>query len=119
MSGTPTGNSDCGAAGGYIGCGVVSDSATSYGSAFNANGGGVYATLWTSAGVKVWYFAARNVPGDIKSGNPNPAGWGQPQANYGNGGCTFDDHFQNMNIVSRSILPGGIGGRANRTGADV
>ncbi|KAF2503039.1 mixed-linked glucanase precursor [Lophium mytilinum] len=97
MSGTPTGNADCGASGGYTGCGVVSGSATSYGTAFDANGGGVYATLWTSSGIEVWYFPANSVPGDIKSGTPNPAGWGQPIANYA--GCNFDAQFQNMNII--------------------
>jgi hypothetical protein len=98
QTGTPTGNADCGAGGGYTGCGVVSGSTTSYGTAFDANGGGVYATLWTSSAIKVWYFPANGIPSDIKSGTPNPAGWGTPIANYA--GCDFDAHFQNMNIVS-------------------
>src|SRR5690242_7334390 len=49
-------NADCGAGGGFNGCGVESTHPTSYGTAFNANGGGMYATLWTNAGIKVWYF---------------------------------------------------------------
>jgi len=103
-SGGQTGNkvseSDCGAGGGFNGCGVQSTSATSYGTAFNANGGGVYATLWTSSGIKVWYFAARDVPSNIKNGNPDPNSWGAPQANFA--GCNFDSKFSNMNIVSSS-----------------
>ncbi|KAH7402537.1 endo-1,3(4)-beta-glucanase-like protein [Pyrenochaeta sp. MPI-SDFR-AT-0127] len=90
-------NADCGAGGGYNGCGVMSNSATSYGTAFNANGGGVYASLWTSSGIKVWYFASRDVPGNIRSGNPDPNSWGTPVANFG--GCDFDAKFRNMNIV--------------------
>jgi hypothetical protein len=78
----------------------MSDSPTSYGTAFNANGGGVYASLWTSDGIKVWYFASRDVPGDIRSGNPNPWNWGTPVANFGGGGCDFDARFRDMSIVS-------------------
>ncbi|KAL1656855.1 hypothetical protein SLS61_000651 [Didymella pomorum] len=52
-TGQRVGNADCGAGGGYNGCGVASNSPTSYGTAFNANGGGVYATLWTNSGIKV------------------------------------------------------------------
>lgn len=91
-------NADCGAGGGYNGCGVMSNSATSYGTAFNTNGGGVYASLWTSSGFKVWYFASRDVPGNIKNGNPDPNSWGTPVANFA--GCDFDAKFRNMNLVS-------------------
>ncbi|OCL10789.1 glycoside hydrolase family 16 protein [Glonium stellatum] len=109
QSGTPTGNADCGAGGGYTGCGVASGSATSYGTAFNANGGGVYATLWTSSAIEVWYFPANSVPSDIKSGTPNPAGWGVPIANYA--GCNFDAHFQNMNIIFDTTFCGDWAGQ--------
>lgn len=104
QSGSPTGNADCGAGGGYNGCGVVSNHATSYGTAFNANGGGLYATLWTSTGIKVWYWPSRSAPADARSNSPNPAGWGQPIANYA--GCNFDQYFKNMNIVSSPIVDG-------------
>ncbi|KAF2254883.1 glycoside hydrolase family 16 protein [Trematosphaeria pertusa] len=97
QSGHPVGNADCGANGGFTGCGVESNSATSYGTAFNANGGGVYAALWTSSAIKVWYFAARDVPANIRNGNPDPNSWGQPIANYA--GCDFDSKFGNMNII--------------------
>ncbi|ORY08744.1 endo-1,3(4)-beta-glucanase-like protein [Clohesyomyces aquaticus] len=97
QSGHPVGNADCGAGGGYTGCGVESGSATSYGTAFNANGGGVYASLWTSSAIKVWYWASRDVPANIRNGNPDPSSWGTPQANYA--GCNFDQKFSNMNII--------------------
>lgn len=98
QTGSPVANADCGAGGGYNGCGVVSPNPTSYGTAFNANGGGVYATLWTSSGIKIWYFASRDVPQDIRSGIPNPDGWGVPAANFA--GCDFDSKFRDLNIVS-------------------
>jgi hypothetical protein len=80
----------------------MSKQATSFGTAFNANGGGVYASLWTSSGIKVWYFAARDVPANIRSGTPNPDTWGVPTANFGNGGCDFNSKFRDMNIVSHN-----------------
>ncbi|EUC38853.1 glycoside hydrolase family 16 protein [Bipolaris zeicola 26-R-13] len=90
---------DCGADGGFNGCGIQADNPVSFGTPFNANGGGVYATLWTSSGVKVWYFATRNIPANIKSGNPDPSAWGTPIANFGNNGCDFDAKFRDLNIV--------------------
>jgi hypothetical protein len=100
QTGHPVTGADCGAGGGFNGCGIQDNSPTSYGTAFNANGGGVYASLWTSNGIKVWYFASRDVPDNIRNGNPDPGSWGTPVANYG-GGCDYDARFQNMNIVSR------------------
>lgn len=89
---------DCGAGGGFNGCGVQSTSPTSYGTAFNANGGGVYATLWTNSGIKVWYFASRDVPANIRNGNPDPSSWGTPTANFGPG-CDYASKFKSLNIV--------------------
>lgn len=97
-TGSRVGNADCGAGGGFNGCGVLSNSATSYGTAFNANGGGVYAALWTSSGFKVWNFATRDVPANIRNGNPDPSSWGVPTANFG-GGCDYNSKFRDMNII--------------------
>ncbi|KAF2275967.1 endo-1,3(4)-beta-glucanase-like protein [Westerdykella ornata] len=98
QTGRSVGNQDCGAGGGYTGCGVEAvGQPTSYGTPFNANGGGVYAALWTDAGIKVWYWAARDVPGNIRNGNPDPNSWGVPQANFA--GCDFAAKFRDMHIV--------------------
>lgn len=98
QTGQIIGDADCGANGGFVGCGRLSTSSTSYGTAFNANGGGVYAALWTSSQIKVWYWAARDVPANIRNGNPDYNSWGTPIANYA--GCDFDAKFLNMNLVS-------------------
>lgn len=98
QSGRSGGSADCGAGGGYTGCSVSSTSSTSYGTPFNANGGGVYATLWTGSAIKVWYFASRDVPANIKNGNPDPGSWGQPQANFA--GCDFNAKMKDLRIVS-------------------
>ncbi|CAG5179092.1 uncharacterized protein ALTATR162_LOCUS9029 [Alternaria atra] len=89
---------DCGAGGGFNGCGISANNPVTYGTPFNANGGGVYATLWTGSGIKVWYFATRNVPANIRSGNPDPATWGTPIANFG-AGCDYNARFRDLNIV--------------------
>lgn len=88
---------DCGAGGGYNGCAVKAKSATSYGTPFNANGGGVYAALWTNSGIKVWYFAARDVPNNIRNGNPDPKSWGPPIANFA--GCDFAGKFKDLKLT--------------------
>jgi hypothetical protein len=92
------GGDDCGAGGGFAGCGTQATSATSYGTAFNANGGGVYATLWTNSGIKVWYFAKRDIPSNIRNGNPDPGSWGTPIANFG-AGCDYAGKFKDLKIV--------------------
>ena len=92
------GGGDCGAGGGFNGCGISANNPVTYGSQFNANGGGVYATLWTDGGIKVWYFATRDIPANIRSGNPDPGTWGTPIANFG-GGCDYNAKFRDLNIV--------------------
>ncbi|KAH7406122.1 endo-1,3(4)-beta-glucanase-like protein [Phaeosphaeria sp. MPI-PUGE-AT-0046c] len=105
-------NIDCGADGGYDGCGVVSYSSTSYGSAFNSDGGGVYASLWTSSGILVWHFPSWEVPANIRGGNPDPSTWGTPMANFGGGGCDFDAMFRDMSIVFDIAFCGDCAGGA-------
>lgn len=97
-TGNRIGTADCGAGGGFTGCGVTSDNPSSYGTGFNANGGGVYATLWTDSGFKVWYFASNNVPANIRYGIPDADSWGTPMANFGPG-CDYGAKFKDLSIV--------------------
>ncbi|KAL9620718.1 MAG: hypothetical protein Q9160_004731 [Pyrenula sp. 1 TL-2023] len=103
QTGNPGPSNECGAGGGYNGCTVVSNVGTGYGTPFDNAGGGVYATQWTSSGIKVWFWVRNQIPGDVINGNPNPNNWGTPQANFG--GCNFDQYFANMNIVRASPDP--------------
>lgn len=81
------------------GCQVASYRPGSYGDGFNAVGGGVYATEWTSQSIKIWFFSrADGIPQDIVDGRPDPATWGAPVAALGQG-CVIDQHFENLNIV--------------------
>ncbi|KAF2004928.1 glycoside hydrolase family 16 protein [Amniculicola lignicola CBS 123094] len=81
------------------GCAIESSSSSSFGTPFNAAGGGVYAMEWTSSGIKIWHWLRDAIPADVKSGNnPNPGGWGTPQGNFA-GGCNFDTKFGDQKIV--------------------
>ncbi|KAL8740361.1 MAG: hypothetical protein Q9190_006929 [Brigantiaea leucoxantha] len=95
------------------GCAIrhaMSDSA-SYGAGFNAVGGGVYATEWTSQAIRIWHFPRDMISNDIKTGKPNPAGWGTPVAKFA-GGCNIDQHFQNHNIIFDTTFCGDWAGDA-------
>lgn len=59
----------------------------------------MYAALWTSSGIRVWHFAPWELPENVRNGSPDPNTWGQPMANFGNGGCDFDWKFRDMSIV--------------------
>ncbi|CAN8102145.1 unnamed protein product [Discula destructiva] len=71
----------------------------SYGSDFNGVGGGVYALQWTGEAIKIWHFPRTKIPMDIVAKQPDPSGWGLPQALFGNGGCGVESHFNDMSIV--------------------
>ncbi len=88
------------------GCGVQSNSPNSFGTAFNANRGGVYATQWTSTGIQIWFFPRDSIPSDITAGKPKPDTWGVASGNFSSP-CNFDAHFKDQTIVglAQSLLP--------------
>lgn len=82
------------------GCGVQSTSPLSFGSAFNAAGGGVFATEWSASGIRIWFFPRGAIPADITSGAPTPNGWGVPAADFpGGASCDIGAHFREHRIV--------------------
>lgn len=80
-----------------------------YGDDLNRNGGGVYATEWTSEYVKHWFFPRGSTPANIASGNPDPATWGTPTVNA-QGDCDIDSHFNNMSIIINTDFCGAWAG---------
>lgn len=60
------------------GCGVLSNDTSNFGAGFNAIGGGVYATEWTSDAISIWFFPRTSIPADITAGTPDPTKWGTP-----------------------------------------
>lgn len=100
QSGTSLSNANCNDANAGTGCGVSTTTANAYGTAFNNNGGGVYATQWESSGIYVWFWPYDQVPADVTAGAPVTGNWGLPVVAFNGGdGCTIDDFFSDQQIV--------------------
>jgi hypothetical protein len=90
---------------GNDGCGQENNSTATYGSAFNAAGGGVYAVEWTSDAISIWFFSRSDplVTTLTNDSNPDPATFGTPLAQFvsaqEDGGCDIDQHFANHQLV--------------------
>jgi hypothetical protein len=101
---------DCGAGDGTTGCPIKSTNPQTYGSGFNAIGGGVYAVEWTSQTISIWFFPRTSIPSDIASGSPDPTTWGAASAQFSGSGCDIDQYFSNNNIVFNVDLCGSWAG---------
>ena len=90
------------------GCGIVEWSQSSFGSAFNSFGGGVYAMRWDEDSIDVWFFYRATVPRDILEGHPDPtyANWGLPSASMSSKGCDIKKHFRAHAIIINITLCG-------------
>jgi hypothetical protein len=80
------------------GCQITTTNPQSYGADFNANGGGVYATEWTSQSINIYFFPRSSIPSDISNGNPDPSTWGTALASF-SGGFNIDSFFKDQQIV--------------------
>lgn len=91
------------------GCGVQGPAET-IGEAFNNIGGGVYATEWRDAGIRIWFFRRDSIPDDITSNStttsPDPSTWGSPIADFPSTNCNIGDHFRNASIIMNIDLCG-------------
>lgn len=81
------------------GCSIENQETSSYGSDFNSIGGGVIVTEWTSSAINIWWFPRGTTPADLTAGNPNPASWIEPVAQY-QGGCNIPSYFADLQIVN-------------------
>ncbi|KAJ7457437.1 hypothetical protein FB451DRAFT_1564254 [Mycena latifolia] len=71
-----------------IGCVVTETKPNSFGSGFATQGGGVFAVLWDTTGIAMWYFARADVPSNIGgSASPDPTTWGKASAWYPAASC--------------------------------
>jgi len=95
---------DCSAA--ADGCSVDFTGASTYGSAFNNEGGGFYVMSNTQAsGIQIWYWPrlSQSIPYEIISGDsltPNDD-WGTPAANFPmvSGYCDYSEYFNAQQII--------------------
>lgn len=85
--------------GANVGCGVSSRDTNSYGTGFNNNNGGIYATKWMSDGIKVWFFPRQSIPADINANTPNPESWGTPIASFPFQASCPSNKFRELRIV--------------------
>ncbi|KAK7183998.1 hypothetical protein DPSP01_010458 [Paraphaeosphaeria sporulosa] len=102
---------DCWNATNYnIGCGVAGPP-SSFGQAFNANGGGVYALDLRVEGIRVWLFNRTSIPSDITEQKPDPTTWGKALADFPNLECDIGKHFGNLSIIANIGLCGDWAGQ--------
>ena len=95
------------------GCAFSQTGGNSFGHQFNMQAGGVFAHLWDSTGIKVWFFARGSIPEDITSGSPNPDNWGTPTALFpNNDSCNTAEHFTDHQLVIDTTLCGDWAGAA-------
>jgi hypothetical protein len=92
---------------------MANDTATpnNYGKGLSDNDGGVYITEWTSAYVRVWFFARDDIPSSITEGSPDILEFGLPMANF-QGSCDIDTHFANHSIIINTDFCGAWAGFA-------
>ncbi|KAG9239887.1 putative endo-1,3(4)-beta-glucanase [Calycina marina] len=83
-----------------------------YGSAFNANGGGIVTMEWTDSFIRMWNFGPSNTPLNIRSSNPDTSTWGVPDFTTEGGGCPINDHFKAHNIIIDITFCGFYAGQA-------
>ncbi|KAK4896775.1 hypothetical protein LTR27_005369 [Elasticomyces elasticus] len=98
------------------GCSIKTEDTQSYGSGFNDNNGGVYATEWTSSAISVYFFPRGSIPSDITSGSPMPSSWGKPLAQF-QGGCDIPDFFSEQQIVFDTTFCGDWAGAVWSSGS--
>ncbi|EMC92043.1 glycoside hydrolase family 16 protein [Baudoinia panamericana UAMH 10762] len=96
------------------GCGVQG-AADTFGEAFNANGGGIYAMEWRNAGIRIWFFPRSSIPSDIPTDvsnttAPDPSSWDEPLADFPSTHCDMSSHFQNQSIIANIDLCGAWAG---------
>jgi len=92
------------------GCQIASDDSNSYGAGFNNNGGGVYATEWTSSCINMWFFPRGSVPSDVLGNSPDPSTWGPPSAKF-EGECDMSKSFVDQQIVFDTTFCGDWAGK--------
>jgi len=88
------------------GCAFKNDNPTSFGSAFNNVGGGAYALLWDSYGIRAWMWNTGKIPQDVLNASPDPETWGNPYANFEFGSSCEAHYFSDMTMIINTELCG-------------
>jgi len=103
-TGTLMASRDCDSfATGNTGCGLVSNVPNNYGAPFNANGGGVFAMVWETAGIAVYFFPRGSIPADIALGSPRPDWWPLPAARWPSSTCPPSHFIDHVAIFTNTL----------------
>jgi hypothetical protein len=79
----------------------------SFGPAFNAGGGGIFAMRWTTDAIDVWIWPRAAIPPDLEVGSsPRPETWGKPVSHFALGAACTPDHFGPQRIILNTTLCG-------------
>jgi hypothetical protein len=86
----------------------------SYGTPFNAAGGGIYALEWTKTHIQAWFFPrnAAEFPiieaqiSNSSSSSPDPSSWGVPIAKFAGEGCDWEERFKDLRIIFNTAFCG-------------
>lgn len=92
------------------GCAFQDGNSTSFGQGFNGIGGGVFAHLWNSDGVKMWRFQRDQIPADITAKKPDPSGWPAPVGYWSSDSCDMGSNFYDHTLVFDTTICGGWAG---------
>ncbi|KAK3945306.1 glycoside hydrolase [Diplogelasinospora grovesii] len=105
---------------GSTGCGQQTDEAGTFGSAFNAQGGGIYAVEWTDSAISVWFFPRDSATtqqlssggGNATAPPPDTSTFGQPLAAFvGGSSCSIDSHFRDHALTFNTAFCGDWAGK--------
>lgn len=92
------------------GCAFLDTDDRSYGKPFNMIAGGVFAHLWNSQGITMWFFPRGEIPADIKAKKPNPDTWPTPVAFFSSKTCNMAEHFYEHSLVLDTTICGDFAG---------
>jgi hypothetical protein len=92
----------------FVGCGVNSGSSASFGSPFNANGGGTYAMQWTDTFIKTWFFPRGSEPKSLSCSAPDVTEFGIPDSFFS--GCDIASNFKENRLVFTTTFCGSWAG---------
>lgn len=97
---------------GNAGCGVQDPSTDSFAAGFANAGGGVWATLWDTTGINIWFWTRSAIPADLNSGAPDPTTWGTPTGSWPASTCNPSTYFTQQQLVFDTTLCGAWAGQS-------
>jgi hypothetical protein len=106
MTGSFIGSRDCHFEEGYKGC-STRHADGSFGPDLNRAGGGVFAALWTTSAISVWYWPRASVPANLRDVlHPDPSTWGAPSSYFKLGADCSPSQFNRHHLILNTTFCG-------------